>query len=318
MGSLTEKLYNEEKLQRFLLGALSEAERAAIEARFLADADFSSQVQVSEDEMIERYLSGELSVEDHQRFEAAYLTQPRRRENVLAMKGVLAAANAEAGLRVEQSPSLWAGFLAPFRFQSAFTRYAVAGAVLFVLALGVLLLLNKFRPKQNGHLAQQTPGLVRPEARASVSPDSNADVSRPQQTPSPAVTPAPRVSPSRAPEAQSAGATLATIILRPTMVRDPVAANKVAVPSSIQRVRLQLHLERNDHRSYDVHITTVEGRLVWRGSIGARTTSGATYLALSLPARLLASGDYIVEVNGVAEPGPPESVASYFFSITRK
>lgn len=304
---MTEKLYNEEQLRGFLLGDLSEAKREAIEARFLADSDFSSQVEVIEDELIEGYLRGELSAGDHQRFEAAYLTQPRRREHVLAMKGMLAAANAEADLRVEQSPSLWAGFLAPFRFQSAFTRYAVAGAVLFVLALSALLLFNKLRPQQNGPVAQQTPGLIRPP-----------DVAVPLQSPSPAVTPVPRVSPSPATEAQPARATMAAIILQPTLVRDPVAANKLVVSSSIQRIRLQLQLERNEYRSYAVHLATVEGHPVWQGSMGARTTSGATYLALSLPARRLASGDYIVEVNGVGDSGPPESVASYFFSIIRK
>ena len=304
---MTEKLYHEEQLRGFLLGDLSEAERAAIEARFLADSVFSSHVQVIEDELIEGYLRGELSARDHQKFEAVYLTQPRRRERVLAMKGVLAAANAEAALRVERSPSLWTGFLAAFRFQSPFTRYAFAGAMLFVLALSALLLFNKLRPQQNGPVAQQTPGLIRP-----------SDVSRPQQSPSPAVTQAPRVSPSPATEAQPAGATVATMILQPTLVRDPVAANKLVVSSSIQRVRLQLQLEGNEYRSYAVHITTVEGHQVWQGSMGARTTSGTTYLALSLPARLLASGDYIVEVNGVGDSGPPESLASYFFSIIRK
>ena len=316
VGFLTEKLYNEEKLRGFLLEDLSEAERAAIEARFLADSDFSLQVQVTEDELIEGYLRGELSAKDHQRFEAAYLTQPRRREHVLAMKGVLAAANAEAAVRVEQSPSLWAGFLAPFRFQSAFNRYAVAGAVLVVLTLSALLLFNKLRPQPDGPVAQQTPGLIRPEAGAPVSPDPPRDVSLPQQSPSPAVTPAPRVSPRPTTEGQPAGPAVATIILRPTLVRDPATANKVVVSSSIKRVRLQLNLERNEYRSYAVHITTVEGRLVWQGSINR--TSGATSLALSLPVRLLASGDYIVDVNGVGNSGPPESLASYFFSITQK
>jgi hypothetical protein len=316
---LNEKLYHEEKLRGFLLGDLSEAERAAIEARFLADEDFSAQVHMVEDELIESYLRGELSAGDHQRFEAAFLTQPRRREHVLATKGLVAAANAEAALKAERSPSFWASLLAPLRFQSALTRYAVAAAVLFVLAFSALLLFSKLGPEQNGPLAQQTPGLIRPPATASVSPDSSPDISRPQQTPSPAVTPVIRASPSPKTEAQPAGPTVATVILRPTLVRDPSAANKVVVSSSVQRVRLQLNLERNDYRSYAVRITTVEGHLVWQaGSIDARTAGGATVLALSLPARLLASGDYIAEVSGVGDAGPPESLASYFFSITRK
>lgn len=318
MGSLTENLYNEEELQGFLIGDLSESERAAIEERFLADEDFSAQVHVVEDELIESYLRRELSARDHQRFEAAFLTQPRRRERVLVMKGVLAAANAEAPLQAEQSPSLWAGLLASLRFRSAFARYAVAAGVLFVVAFGALLVFNKLGSKQNGPLAQRQPGPIQPGATASVSPHSSPDISRPQQTPSSAVTPVPRTNPSPTPEAQLAGPAVATIILRPTLVRDPGGANKVVVSSSVQKVRLQLNLERNDYKAYAIRITTVEGRLVWqRGSVKSHTTNAGTSLSVFLPARLLATDDYLVEVSGVSDAGPPESLANYFFSVAR-
>src|SRR6266550_672721 len=121
---LTENLYKDEKLRDFLLGDLSESERAAIEERFLADEDFSAQVHVVEDELIESYLRQELSTRDQQRFAAAFLTQPRRRERVLMMKGVLAAVSAEAALKHAAAPSPWASVMAFFRFGSAFAPYA--------------------------------------------------------------------------------------------------------------------------------------------------------------------------------------------------
>jgi len=316
---LAENLYNEEKLRGFLLGDLSESERAAIEERFLADEDFSTQLCVVEDELIESYLRRELSARDRQRFEAAFLTRPGRRERVLMMKGVLASANAEASLQAEPSTSFWATLLAHLRFQSAVARYALAAAVVFVLAFGALLLFNKLGSKQDGQIAQQTPAPNRPGVTATASPDSSPRISQPQPTPSPAVTPLPRISPSPITETHPAGPTLATIILRPTLMRDPSAANKVVVSSSVQQVRLQLNLDRNDYKSYAVRITTVDGRLVWQASsIHARSTNGAASLALSLPARRLATDDYIVEVSGANDGGPTESLASYFFSVTRK
>ena len=322
-ASLTENLYNEEKLRDFLLGDVSESERAAIEERFLGEEDFSAQVQVVEDELIESYLRGELSGSDQQRFAAAFLTQPRRRERVLVMKGVLAAANAEslleAPLRPEESPSLWARMQAALRFQSAFARYAFAVAVVFVLAFAALLLFNRLRPKQDAPLAQQNPTPIQAQGTASVSPHSSPDTPRPQQTSSPALTPAPRVSPSPIPEAPPAGPTFATIILRPTLARDPTAASKLTVSPSVKQVQLQLTLERNEYKSYTVRLTTVDGRLVWQArSIHARTTSGRTSLAVALPASLLPTDDYLVEVSGTSDAGSPESLANYFFSITRK
>ena len=318
-ASLTENFYNEERLRDFLLGDSSESERAALEDRFLAEEDFSAQVQVVEDELIESYLRGELSARDRKRFEAAFLTQPRRRERVLMMKGVLAAANAEAPLPAETSPSLWANLLASLRWQNAFARYAVAAGVLVVLAFGTLLLFSKLRPKQNGQLAQQNPELIRPGATASASPRSSPGISQSQQTPSPTVMPVLRSTPSPTPETQPPGPSFATIILRPTLARDPSAANKLAVSASVKQVRLQLGLERDDYKSYSVRITTVDGNVVWQTrSIHARTTNGGASLALSLPARRLATGDYLVEVSGLSDAGSPESLASYFFSVTRK
>jgi hypothetical protein len=316
---LTDDLYNEDELRDFLFGDLSESERTALEDRFLADEDFSVQVQVVEAELIESYLRSELSARDQQRFEAAFLTQPRRRERVLVMKAVLATANAsarlEAPLRPKHSPTFWAGVMASLRFQSAFARYAFAFAVLFVLALGALLLFNKLATKPDERLAQQPPRSIQPEATPSLSPNSSPNNSPPQQTASPV----PRVSPSPTPEAPPARLTLATIVLRPTLARDPSAANKLNVSASVIQVQLLLRLDRNEYRSYGVRLTTVDGHLIWQArSVHARTMGAGTSIAVAIPARLLPTNDYLVEVSGVNESGPPESLASYFFSVTQK
>jgi anti-sigma-K factor RskA len=319
-ASLGVNLYNEEKLRDFLLGVVSETERAAIEEQFLADEDFSAQVLVVEDELIESYLRLELSAPDRQRFEVAFLTQPRRRERVLTMKSVLAAANAEAssGAPLRASlPSVWTRVSALFHFQSAWARYAFAAALVAVMAFGAMLLFKQFRRKQDEQIVQQTPGPIRPEAGASTSPAVSPDISHP--APTPGITAVPRVSPSPTTQAPPDGPTLATIILRPTLVRDPSGAHKLNVTSSVKQVQAQLTLERNDYHSYAVRITTVEGRMVWQsGSNRARATNAGSALVITIPAKSLPADDYIVEVSGINSGRPPESIASYFFSITRK
>ena len=315
---MTENLYNEEEFRDFLLGDLSESERAAIEERFLAEEDFSAQIQVVEDELIESYLRRELSARDQQRFEAAFLTQPRRRERVLVMKGVLAAANAEGPLKPETRPSPWAGLLAWFRFQNAFARYAVAAGVLILLSLGSMILYRKLVPKPGSQLAQQNLNPNQPSATAVISPPPSPGNSQPAHIPSPVQT-LPRTSPSPTVETPPNGPTLATIILHPTLVRDPAASNKLIIGSSVKVVRLQLDLERNEFKPFGVNIVTVDGRVVWRGaSMRLLRTSTGISLVVTLPAGILPADDYLVDVTGINDAGNPELMASYFFSVSRK
>lgn len=316
--SVTEPFYNEETLRSFLFEDLSEAERAAIEVRFLADEDFSTQVQVVEDELIEAYLRRELSLRDHQRFEAAFLTNPRRRQRVLVVKGVVAAANAEASSEVEPSPSLWTSLLALFRIESGFRPYALAVVILIALSFGGWLLFSRLGERQNAQLAQQNGNAVQAVSPGALSPLPSPDNSQPSQAPLPAETP-PRTNPTPVRKAPPAGPTLATIMLRPALVRDPVAANKLTITPSVTQVRVQLNLERSDYRSYAVRITTVDGHLVWQAaSIRAAAPNKRSSITVAIPARLLPTDDYLVEVSGVNSPGTPESIANYFFSVTRK
>ncbi|MEO8436062.1 MAG: hypothetical protein ABI596_14270 [Pyrinomonadaceae bacterium] len=313
---MTEQFYNEEKLRSFLFGEMPEAERAAIEVRFLANEDFSEQIQMVEGELIEAYLRGELSPTDHKRFAAAFLTNPRRLERVVVMKGVLAAANAAAAAKVESSPSRWTNLPALFRLERGLTSYAAAAVILVALSFGGWLLFKKLGERQNAQLAQQNGNAIQTASPAAVSPLPSTGNSQPSQTPLLAETPA-APGPTPVPK-PPAGPTLASIMLRPALVRDPAAANKLTIAPSVTQVRVQLNLERNDYSSYAVRITTVDGHLVWQaGSMRAGTLNRPS-ITVAVPARLLPTDDYLVEVSGVNAAGPPESLANYFFSVTRK
>ena len=302
---------NENKLRDFLLGNVSEDERATIEDRFLADEEFASQILVVEDELIESYLRNELTFSDKENFEKAFLAHPRRRERVLAVRGIIKAAKAEAIFKKEEkdSPSLLSSIFAFLRFENAFARYAFAFvALLFVLG-GALLLLNRLNQKQDNQLANAN--TAQPTPQPSINPTLT-----PLPMPSPETSPTPSPSPVKIEPPEQ---TLATIILRPTIVRDPSQAQKLVLSSATKTARLQLNLERDDYKSYVVRITTVEGRSVWQGGpIYARKTgSGTKAVVVNLPTKLLSQDDYIIELSGVSEAGPIESFADYFFSVKR-
>lgn len=306
--------YNEATLRKFLLEDVSDELRNALEDRFLEDEDFMAQLLVVEDELIEDYLRGGVSSREKDLFEKTFLATPRRRERVLAMKGVIAVANAEDDLISpqivkEQSHSLWSYVFAFLRFENPPARYAFA-AIVLLIALGALFLISKrFNEK-----------------------DRIADIAKPTQTPYkitetpmplPALSPTPKIEsspqPSPTPKIETSEPALATVILRPTLLRDPNKATKLSLAASIKQIQIQLNLERNDYKSYVVRITTIEGRSVWQGGpIYAHITKSGKAIVIKLQTKTLPSDDYIVELSGVSEAGPIESFADYFFSVTRK
>lgn len=316
---MTENLYNEKELRAFLLGNLPDEARAGIEDRFLADEDFAAQLELAEDELIESYLRRELSAADEQRFRITFLSQPRRRERVLTMKSVLAVVNAEAPGPVAPAPSFWSQLSAFLHFESALAGVAVAALVLFVMGLAALFVISKLRSKSDGPIAQQSPGPIRPAVTASVSPISSPGTPPLQASPSPAVTPTPRLSPSPLPETAADGPIFATIALQPSLVRDPSAANRLILASSVKQVRLQLGLESNDFADYSIRLSTVQGELVWQArSIRPTAPGPRASLFVTIPAARLSTDDYLVEISGRSEAGSREVISSYFFTVVRK
>src|SRR5258705_13760092 len=73
---------SDHNLRRYLLGELSESERAALEEKYFADPRVFEQVLMSESDLVDGYVRGQLSPRARERFEQIYLTNPRRRERV--------------------------------------------------------------------------------------------------------------------------------------------------------------------------------------------------------------------------------------------
>src|SRR5258708_12980407 len=71
---------SDHNLRRYLLGELSESERATLEEKYFADPRVFEQVLRSESELVDGYVRGKLSPRVRARFEQIYLTNPRRRD----------------------------------------------------------------------------------------------------------------------------------------------------------------------------------------------------------------------------------------------
>jgi len=92
----------------------------------------------------------------------------------------------------------------------------------------------------------------------------------------------------------------------------------VVIPASAETVAVQLRLESNDFRSYQVTLTDlVSSRIAWRSdAVVAPTGTAAPSIAFRVPARRLKPQHYSFVLAG-QRAGTPETIASYTFQIVR-
>src|SRR5262245_43346719 len=67
---------------RYLLGTLSEAERARLEEGYFSDDKEFEEIEIAEEELIDRYVRGELTGTDRKEFEQTVARSPRLMERV--------------------------------------------------------------------------------------------------------------------------------------------------------------------------------------------------------------------------------------------
>jgi hypothetical protein len=118
---------------------------------------------------------------------------------------------------------------------------------------------------------------------------------------------------------QSILGAVSSILLRPGSVRSSGGRQELALGPRTSTAELKLELPNNDYGSYAVTVTTPGGDVVERKSgLRPRKSKQGPLLILSIPARRLAPGDYIVNVNGVTSSGAIDPVSDYEFRITAK
>lgn len=85
--------------RRYLLGQVTEDERAALEQDYLADEQVLDRIAAAEDDLIEDYLGDQLGQVDHARFESFYLPVPHHRVRVETVRRLVRRAAPEAPAR---------------------------------------------------------------------------------------------------------------------------------------------------------------------------------------------------------------------------
>lgn len=324
-----ESLLNNDKLaKRFLLGDVSESERAQIEDRLLADEDFFQELLIVEDDLIDAYVRDELSASERGLFEQGYPTSPSRRARIEFAKTLLASVSGKPASVVpavitahEREParpvSWWHTlFGGLFIRRPAFGFTMAAVVALLVVVLGGLWVLTE---------RTRTPSAPQ---EAQVSPPINA----PPMPVTPRETPSPQIAEAERPPSNSGKETtelptretpkrtapvVATFTLLPGALRGE-SGTRLVLPAGTTEARLRLGMEGEAYKKYRATLWTPEGRQVWSRGITNGSSPNSARLTLSLPANLLKNGDYVLSVSGANADGDWQSVADYSFRVVKK
>ena len=269
-------------LQRYLLGEISDEEQTALERRYLEDEELFGRLRATEAELIEDYWHGRLTPDSRRRFEAHYLSSPVRRERAAFVKSLVdyASRSGTPGAHTHSAGAV------PRRAAPA-AAWARAAVWASVIVSGSLLAAWQWRSGQPGSRATvpSTPRHAPAEGRSATTVGPRPDLAQWQ-----------RLRPGRARSAESGTATI------------------TAGPGPI---RVQLEFPRSGAGSYTLALQNADGREVWRAPASdAERGSRDWAVFVEIPSEALADGDYVLSLK--AATGTPAAAAEYFFRVARR
>ncbi len=330
--TIREEFTIEDDARRFFLGEMSEDERGAFEAAFVADEGLFEQARAVEDELVEAYVRGTLAPAEREKFARCFLTSARRRSRVeftRAMLGRLAEQRGEAAAKTATvttaaRPSVWDSIVSLFK--TLWLAYSASFALLALIVGGWFLLRSPNRPEVVRQVTP-TPTVqpVRPTGNENSTPGGNVPASpnanSPEETPhnangsSNAGDAAPNGNQNPKTPRRSAEASAPVLALFAGGVRGEGKTPELNLPQGAPGANLRLHLESQDYKVYRALVVDPDGTRVFRsGNLTARNS----FINLYVPARSLVRGDYLVKLSGVNPQGEPESLAEYALRVSRK
>lgn len=302
MGLLTDK---ENKLREFLLGTLPAAEREAIEEKFMADEELFAALNLAEEDLLEEYARGELSEAERQQLERHLLRVPRNLERARFLRTMQAAF--ERGQQMPSVAAVERQAIRRGFFQSPFWRYALVATCLVLAGAFVWWVLMRGRTSEAPLLANQAtplpPANTAPQATNTPNPatlnenksatNSNSAINNnaaPPPDSSPRDKPAPRPRPAAQPF-------VATLLLTPGATRSEGPMPELIVPARAQGAQIKLVLEMDVYPNYRAVLSDENGAPVWAS--GILKARGQT-VTLNIPRRFLLQGDYFIKLSGVS------------------
>jgi anti-sigma factor RsiW len=331
---------NEHLIRKYLLGQLPEPEHVRIEESLFSDDEYYSQLLLAEEELTDEYVYDALTAEEREGFERYFLSTPERREEVRIARALKKYVTTNPAVAVDDTPadaaqpSVWERFLAFFSFSGSPVRsFSLGAAALLVLIGGSWFVATIFRPPapptqseaQNGE--PPAPGAAQPSNSPPAGGEQTAQDTRPEGAQPPAQhnrnsntgqqiagSPGERkvVAPPTAP-------TTLAFFLTPGQVRAG-DINKVTIPAQTAQVKMRLPLLTDtQYGSYQAVLKSDDGReMLRKKGLRAVQAQADRVVEVVLPARMLAEGDYRLELSGQAAAGEDAPLGKYYFRVSKK
>jgi hypothetical protein len=313
-------------LTRYVLGLLSEEESERVDEASIADDEVASRLRTIEHDLIDGYVRGTLSKETHQRFESYYLSSRRRRDNVRFAAGFVRAVDRAAARADTQTEADAASAADDGRDDEAVavspsygwivTRSKViislaAVAALLLVACGVLLV-EAVRTGNQLTVIQTERETLDRRARDL---EQQLDTQRAASAAAATQPERPRESASAAASAAREVRTLALVLLPQT--RAIASIPTIVITPGTGRVALELKLESDDFPRYQVGLQDpATNDIVWRSGWTAATSSAdRPSVSVLVPASVLKTQHYSLQLTGRSAAGRDEVVGSYVFQI---
>lgn len=322
---MTSQTNNEQLLVRYLLGELPEPEQLRLEERFFLDNELYEQLVVLEEELLYDYVQGRLARRERERFEQRFLTSPQARRqaksaqalmNIVA-ESVAAERPAPANVRPAAVP-WWQSLFAWVSLPKPALQFSLAALALIVMLGGAWLLSETIRLRtQLGQLQAEraTQERVRQQQAGEQRDRSNQlqqDLEREQKERE-------RLAQALTKQQQTRPMVL-SLVLASSLVRGDGEVKRLFIPPNADRLRLQLEIkQRGEFRSYLASLRTAEGNELWSQELPqARSQTAGRTVVLNLPARILARGEYELELQGRTAAGELVNAGTYYFNVARK
>ena len=295
MGGNGPRSDDAERLERHLLGGLSEEESAALEERLLAEDELFELAEAVEADLVAAHARGELLGADAEA--AARLAATPRGRRAAAMDRDLARVAGEAPAVLPFRPRAAAGPLRPA------VRLALAACLAAAVGMAGWLWVERQALREDGAAVEaerrdpiERGGELRRLPRGSRGPImERARPEEPEEIAERRTSPPP-------------DAVEATLLLSLATLRSEGEAPRLALPAGTERVRLEVDLGEAGagYASYRATLQNAAGVTVWNGQDIAAAPGGT--LRLEVPAAALAPGRYVLTVAGVTAEGAAEEL----------
>lgn len=295
---------------RYLLGDVTEQEQLRLEEQFFADDESYQQLLALEDELKYEYAGGGLTAKQRESFEKRFLVSAEDRQKVALAKAVLTKAyelrGATAAAPIERV-GWWQSLLNFFQMRGSGMQLSFASAALIFLTFGSWMLYQTIELRGRVEELQSKQRSDEQNAQKQLAAERTRQQQLQQEL---AQERDRRTELERQMDKRPAQPGFFSFLLLPGLVRDADGAKQLTIPAGAREVRLDLDVKsRGPYKSYRAELQTLDGAQI--------SSQNIPRPRLTISARLLTPGDYVVALKGITASGEVEDAGEYYFVVVR-